>query len=268
MPTQSLVPDYVATAQKVRRTILEMIYKTRSPHIGSSFSIVEILVALYFKVLNISDDADRDRFILSKGHACPALYATLYEKNFLTRGDIEGFAVDHGILEQHPKSDLKKKIEVSTGSLGHGLSIGAGMSLAAKVARKPFRVFVLLSDGELNEGSVWEAVLFAGHHALNNLTALVDFNKMQALGFTRNILNLEPLGEKWRSFGWHPQEVDGHDFGQIFRAVHNLSSDRPNVIILHTTKGKGVSFMENNLLWHYRAPDDHEFLLAKTELSK
>lgn len=268
MRTELSISDYVATAQKVRRTILEMIHKTRSPHLGSSFSIVEILVALYFKVLNLSDDTDRDRFILSKGHACPALYATLYEKNFLASGDIEGFAIDRGILEQHPKSDLTKRIEVSTGSLGHGLSIGSGMALATKVTKKSYRVFVLMSDGELNEGSVWEAVLFSSHHNLNNLIALVDYNKMQALGFTKDILELEPLGEKWRSFGWHAQEADGHDFDQILRAFDSISPDRPNVIILHTIKGKGVSFMENKLLWHYRAPDDHEFLMAMKELSK
>jgi transketolase len=268
MKNPRTLSDFEKTAQKVRRTILEMIYRTKSPHIGSSLSAVEILVALYLKILNLSDRQDRDKLILSKGHACPALYATLFEKGFLNADDLKGFAVNCGTLEQHPKMDPKKGIEVSTGSLGHGLSMGAGMALGAKVSKKEFRVFVLLSDGELNEGSVWEAVLFAGHHKLTNLTALVDYNKMQALGFSKDILDLEPLGKKWESFGWHSQEVNGHDFGQIFSAFRSLSSTRPNAIIFHTIKGKGVSFMENNLLWHYRAPDDEEYRLALEELSK
>jgi len=268
MQNQITFSDLAETAQKVRRTILEMIYRTNSPHIGSSLSVVEILVALYFKILNLSGHPDRDKLILSKGHACPALYATLFEKGFLNADDLKGFAVNCGTLEQHPNLDLKRGIEVSTGSLGHGLSMGAGMALGAKVSKKEFHVFVLLSDGELNEGSVWEAILFAGHHKLKNLTALVDYNKMQALGFSKDILDLEPLSKKWESFGWHSQEVDGHDFGQIFSAFYSLSSTRPKVIILHTIKGKGISFMENNLLWHYRAPDDEEYRLAVKELSK
>jgi transketolase len=259
--------NHIETAKKVRRTILEIIHTTQSPHIGSSFSIVEILVALYHEILDLSKGPDRDKFILSKGHACPALYATLFEHGFLTAQDLKGFAVDCGTLEQHPNMDQEKRIEVSTGSLGHGLSIGAGLALAAKVAKKDLGVFVLLSDGELNEGSVWEAALFAGHQKLKNLTALVDYNKMQALGFSKDILDLDPLGEKWESFGWHTQEVDGHDFGQILNAFGSRSSLRPNTIIFHTIKGKGVSFMENKLLWHYRAPDEEEYRLALKELT-
>lgn len=186
--------NYPLLSKKIRKSILDLIYKTKSPHIGPSFSIVEILVALYFKVLNVSPDNasnhNRDRFILSKGHACPALYAVLAERGFISKDDLDGFATNDGILEQHPNIDLDKGIEVSTGSLGHGLSIGTGMALAGKVDKKQYRVYVLLSDGELNEGSVWEAIMFAGHHKLSNLIAFVDYNKIQALGCTRDIIDL------------------------------------------------------------------------------
>ncbi|MEW6409356.1 MAG: transketolase [Nitrospirota bacterium] len=263
--------DFISLSKKIRKSILHLIYKTKSPHIGPSFSVVEILVALYFKVLNVSHEnmhnPDRDRFILSKGHACAALYAVLVERGFLSKNAFEGFAVNGGTLEQHPTRNLNCGIEITTGSLGHGLSIGTGMALAGKVDNRKYKVYVLLSDGELNEGSVWEAIMFAGHHRLNNLIALVDYNKMQALGCTRDIIDLEPLNEKWRSFGWHVQEIDGHDFKQIFDVLNSLSPEKPNVIILHTVKGKGVSFMENQLLWHYRAPDDGEYKLALKELS-
>lgn len=266
------IKHYEFLSKRIRKTILDMIYKTKSPHIGSSFSIVEALVALYFKFLNISPDdtfdPERDRFILSKGHGCPAFYAVLAERGFISREELNGFAVNDGILEQHPSRDLIKGIEVSTGSLGHGLSIGTGMALACKVDKKQYKVYVLLSDGELNEGSVWEAIMFAGHHKLNNLAAFVDYNKIQALGCVRDIIDLEPLGEKWRSFGWCVQEIDGHNFEQIFNSLNSLSSEKPNVIILNTVKGKGVSFMENQLLWHYRAPNDEEYELALKELSQ
>ncbi|NOY39806.1 MAG: transketolase [Nitrospirae bacterium] len=262
--------QYEEISKSVRISVLNMIHKTGSPHIGPCFSIVEILVALYFKSLNTSPEAavdpDRDRFILSKGHACPALYAVLSERGFMSREDLKGFAVNGGTLEQHPARDLSRGIEVSTGSLGHGLSVAAGMALAGRVDSKHYKVYVLLSDGELDEGSVWEAVMFAGHHKLANLTALVDYNRMQALGDTGDILGLEPLGEKWRAFGWHVQEIDGHDFRQIFDALSSLSTEKPNVLILHTVKGKGVSFMENQVLWHYRSPDEEEYEEALKEL--
>lgn len=257
-------------AKKVRIRVLNSIYVTRSPHIGSSFSSIEILVALYFKVLKLSSqnvgNPERDRFILSKGHACPALYAVLVERGFMNEKDYNQIAKNDGI-EQHPSKEIEKGIEVSTGSLGHGLSIGTGMAIAGKLDKKDYRVFVLLGDGELNEGSTWEAIAFAGHHRLSNLVALVDANKMQALGHTKDIIDLEPIAEKWRQFGWYVQEVDGHDFTQIMKAMNNLSEERANVVILHTIKGKGVSFMENNILWHYRAPDDEEYKRALQELS-
>lgn len=259
-------------AQQVRLTTLEINYKTRSPHIGSSFSIVEALVALYFQFLNISPDnpldENRDRFLLSKGHACPSFYATLYKKGFITKEELEGFAMNDGTFEHHPSLDLKHGIEITTGSLGHGLSVGAGMALSGKLDRKNHKIYVILSDGELNEGSTWESIMFSSHHKLHNLVALVDCNKMQALGFTKDIIDLNPIGPKWENFNWHVQDIDGHDFEQIFKALNSLNPEKPNALILNTIKGKGVSFMENNLLWHYRAPNEEEYIQAKKELLK
>lgn len=257
-------------SKRVRVSILNMIYQSKSPHIGPSFSIVEILIALYFDAMNISPhhywDSQRDRFILSKGHACPALYAVLAERGFIDSDVIKKFAINDGLLEQHPKRDLSRGIEVSTGSLGHGLSISVGMALTGRVDCNPFNIYILLGDGELNEGSVWEAIMFAGHHCLNNIIAIVDYNKMQALGFTKDIIDLEPLAEKWKCFNWSVQQINGHNFEEIINALNSLSSDKPNCIILDTVKGKGVSFMENELLWHYRCPDEGEYYKALQEL--
>ncbi len=264
--------DFKELARDIRNIILDINYKTKSPHIGSSFSAVEALVALYFKFLNVSpkhpQKKDRDRFILSKGHACPALYAVLYKAGFISKEELEKFAVNNGLFEHHPTLDLEHGIETSSGSLGHGLSLGTGMALSHKIENNPYKVCVLLSDGELNEGSTWESVMFAGHHTLNHLIAIVDCNKIQALGFTEDIIDLHPLKEKWEAFNWYAQDVEGHDFASIFKALNVLSADKPNVLILHTIKGKGVSFMENNLLWHYRVPDEKEYALAKRELER
>lgn len=273
MKVENDFSHYEKISKSVRRSILDIIYKTKSPHIGSSLSIVEVLIALYFNRLNISRDdplnPERDRFILSKGHACPAFYAVLRERGFLSEEDLKGFAVNDGVLEQHPNRDVNRGIEVSTGSLGHGLSIGVGMAFAGKRDEKNYKVYVILSDGELNEGSVWEAVMFASHHGLDNLVAIVDYNKIQALGYTKDVINLEPLAPKWSSFGWAVKEIDGHDFSQIFEAFNLIpfSAGKPSCIIAHTIKGKGVSFMEDKLLWHYRAPNDEEYEKALKELS-
>jgi len=267
------VASYRKLALAVRKEILDMIYRTRSPHVGSSFSIVEILIALYFKILSIDPQnprwCGRDRFILSKGHGCPALYAVLFYRNLLTREVLAGFAVDGGTLEHHPRRDVDIGIEVSTGSLGHGLSIGAGMALAAKHDDAAYRVFVLLGDGETNEGDVWESVMFAAHHNLDNLVAIVDYNKIQALGRTREVLDLDPLADKWHSFGWAVREVNGHSFEEILAAFEGIPfrEGRPSVVIAHTIKGKGVSFMEDRLLWHYRCPDEQEYARALKELA-
>lgn len=262
--------EYKEVARKVRLRVLDMIHRTKSPHIGSSYSCVEVLVALYFNVLKVEpgtmQSPDRDRFIMSKGHACPALYAVLTERGYINEQIISGFAVDGGMLEHHPARNPSHGIELSSGSLGHGLSVGVGMALASKLDKTDNRVYVLMSDGELNEGSVWEAVMFAAHHQLNNLVAILDCNRIQALGFTCDIINLDPLAVKWRDFGWHAQELNGHDFNQLYGALGSLSDEKPNVLVLHTVKGKGVSFMENELLWHYRAPNEAEYSNARSEI--
>jgi len=264
---------YKDLAQGTRKEILEMIYRTKSPHIGSCYSIVEILIALYFKVLHVSPSnptaKKRDRFILSKGHACPALYATLYKKGFIRKIDLDRFAIEGGVFEHHPRRDIKMGIEATTGSLGHGLSMGLGMAIAAKYDKSANKVFVLTSDGEMNEGSIWEAIMFASQHKLDNLAVVIDYNKMQALGETDKILSLEPLSEKLSAFGWGVEEVDGHNLQELIRVFKKIPFCRhkPSVIIAHTVLGKDVSFMENKLRWHYDCPDKKEYLKALKEFS-
>lgn len=250
-----------------------MIYRTKMPHIGSAFSIVEILVALYFKCFSVfpenKKDKNRDIFILSKGHSCSIFYAVLAERGFFKKEILKKFAVNKGLLEGHPTRNLDLGIEVSTGSLGHGLSIGAGIAVAKKFDNLNSRVFVLLSDGEIQEGSIWEAALFAAHHQLDNLIAIIDYNKIQALDRVENIMKLEPLKEKWESFGWATKEIDGHDFNQIIQTIKEVpfQPSKPTAIIAHTKKGKGISFMEDDFLWHSQYPNDEEFKKALKELN-
>ena len=264
--------DYERIAKEIRKEILRIIYRAKAPHIGSSFSIVEILVALYFNYLSVSpetaQEGKRDKFILSKGHGCPTLYATLAAKKFFGREVLDRFAIDGGRLEEHPTRNLKFGIEVSTGSLGHGLSMGIGMALAEKYGRTNSKVVVLMSDGELNEGTVWEAAMFAAHHKLNNLIAIIDYNKLQALGKTNEVIKLEPLALKWQAFGWGTKEVDGHNIREIIKILKKVpfKADKPNCLIARTVKGKGVSFMENRVLWHYRCPNATEYARALREL--
>lgn len=265
--------EFEQLAKRIRIDVLKMVNRTATPHIGPCFSCVEGLVALFFRWLSLSpekpEEPDQDRFILSKGHAAPALYAVLGARGFIDPATLEGFGINGGTLEHHPRMARNWGVDFSTGSLGHGLAVGAGLALASKLDGSKYRVAVLMSDGELDEGSNWEAIMFAAHHRLDRLLALVDLNRMQALGFTHDILDLNPLADKWRAFGWKTQEVDGHCFYSIFTAMDNLAADRPNVIILNTTKGKGVSFMENQLLWHYRYPHDgEEYDIAMKELSR
>lgn len=268
----SEIDKYKSLAKEVRRDILEMIYKTKSPHIGSSFSTVELLVALYFKILSINAenpaDFNRDRFVLSKGHGCPALYAVLAKRGLIDKKFLDGFARDGGTLEQHPTRNLALGIEISSGSLGHGLSIGVGMAIAAKYDKASYRVFVFLGDGELNEGSNWEAIMFANQHRLDNLVAIVDHNKLQAMEKSSEIINMEPLKEKWEAFGWQTKEIDGHNLEEIISALENipLEKGKPSCLIAHTIKGKGVSFMENELCWHDKYPDEEEYKKALEEL--
>jgi len=215
------------------------------------------------------DWSERDRFILSKGHACAALYAVLAENGFFPKEWLETYCQNGSRLVGHVTHHDVPGVEASTGSLGHGLSIGCGMALAGKRDNRSYRVFVLLSDGECDEGSTWEAALFAPHHRLDNLVAIVDYNKIQAFGRVKDVLDLDPLPEKWRSFRWAVREIDGHDFGQIEGALAKipLEPSRPTCIIAHTTKGKGVSFMEDKVAWHYNAPNLEQLNQALAELA-
>jgi transketolase len=264
--------ELTALALRIRRHVLLMTHRAKSSHIGSAFSMVELLAVLYGKILRVDparpDWPERDRFILSKGHACSALYAALAECGFFPRFWLNDFYQDGSFLAGHVTHSGVPGVEVSTGALGHGLSIACGMALAAVRDQREYRVFALLSDGECDEGSTWEAALFAPHHHLDNLTVLVDYNKIQSLGAVKDVLDLEPMAAKWEAFGWAVREIDGHDVLQIERVLTELplKPGRPTCIVAHTIKGKGVSFMENKLLWHYRSPNAEEFRDALGEL--
>lgn len=259
-------------AKAIRAHALRMTHKANASHIGTCLSIADILAVLYQGILQIDPKRpewpDRDRFILSKGHGCAALYAVLAERGFFPKEWLETYCLDGGKLAGHITSHGVPGVEVSTGSLGHGLPIGCGMALAGKRDGRSYRVFVLLSDGDCEEGSTWEAVLFAPHHHVDNLIAIVDHNKVQAFGMVKEVLNLAPLAEKWRAFGWSVREMDGHDLRQIENALASVPFEpgRPSCIIAHTIKGKGVSFMENQVAWHYKSPNDEQLRQALTEL--
>ncbi|MFA7709778.1 MAG: transketolase [Candidatus Neomarinimicrobiota bacterium] len=259
-------------AKRIRIHTLKMISSGGSSHIGAAFSIVEILAVLYNDILKIYPDNPksdrRDRFILSKGHAGAAVYATLAEKGFFNIEKLKTHYQDGSDLCGHVSHKGILGVDLSTGSLGHGLSVGAGMALAGRIDNKKHRVFVLLSDGECDEGSTWEAVLFAAHHKLDNLIAIVDYNKIQSLAPVAETITLEPFSEKWKSFNWAVQEVDGHNNNLLYDTLNNIPfyKDKPSVLIAHTIKGKGVSFMENQVLWHYRCPRGEEFEAALKEL--
>lgn len=265
------IDQYASLATKIRQYVLRMTHRARSSHIGSSFSVADLLAVLYSGILRVDparpDWPERDRFILSKGHAAATMYAVLAEQGFFPLEWLDSFYQDGAFLAGHVIHDIPG-IEASTGSLGHGLSIACGMALAGKRDSKSYRVFTMLSDGECDEGSTWEAVLFAQHHRLDNLVAIVDYNKIQCFGRVEEVLNLEPFAEKWKAFGWSVREINGHDFDQIEQALSNVpfSKGRPSCVIAHTIKGKGVSFMEDKLLWHYRSPQGDEYRDACVEL--
>ena len=257
----------------IRRRILDMIFKAKSGHVASSFSIVEILLSLFFGILRVDpsnpDDPDRDRFILSKGHGCAALYAVLAERGFFPADKLETFCQMGSILGGHPERGKVPGIEASTGSLGHGLSIGAGIALGGKRDSMSYRTFVLMGDGECDEGSVWEAALFAAQHRLDNLTVIIDYNRFQASGRVDEIISLEPLAKKWEAFGWATFEANGHDEGTLSQILSGspCQNGRPSVVIAHTIKGKGVSFIEHNRAWHTKIPNGKEFIQAQEELN-
>jgi transketolase len=258
-----------AIAQKIRLHTLEMVDLAQASHIGSCFSIIDILAVLYFSILKIDPLyprlPNRDRCIFSKGHAAAALYATLAERGFFPLEKLKSFCQEGSELLGHVSHKVPG-VECSTGSLGHGLSIGCGMALAEQRENLGFHTFVILSDGELNEGSTWEAVLFGGHHQLSRLTVIIDYNKIQSFGRTSEVLDLEPLDKKFEAFNWDVIQIEGHHYTQIEQALSKEERKKPKVVIAHTIKGKGVSFMENTLKWHYKNPDPEQYMLAKKEL--
>ena len=256
-------------SKKIRAHVLKMTLDSKSSHIGSALSIVEILVTLYFKILNTEpaniDKPDRDKFILSKAHGSASLYAVLAEKKFFSLDVLKKYYVNGGILPGHLDKLSAPGIEFSTGSLGHGLGVGIGMAIANKQGGLKGRIFVLIGDGECNEGSIWEGIMLAPHLKLDNLTVIVDYNKIQSFGYTNEVINQEPVVDKWKSFGWDVIEINGHDFNELIDAF-NKEQTNSKVIIAHTVKGKGVSFMENKLEWHYKSPSETEYKKALQEL--
>ena len=272
MPSSCFSPHEDAPfVHRVRQIILEQSKRANVGHIGSCLSIADIVAALYGEILNLPspDHPDRDRFILSKGHAALAAYAALRVKAWISEEELNTFCEDGSLLGVHPEHELPG-VEFSTGSLGHGLSIGCGAALAARKQGSSRRVFVLVSDAECNEGSLWEAVMFAAHHGLANLVAIIDENGQQALGYTRDVLNLSPLAERWRAFDWDVHEVDGHDIEQICKLAASLNTHAgpPHVLVARTTFGYGVSFMEKQIRWHYMPMSDDEYDQAVREIQE
>ena len=250
-------------SKKIRKNILKISHAAKSAHIASSLSIVDLIVTIYF---NFMQKDKKNIFILSKGHACLAQYCLLYELGYIKKKTLDTFGKNGTILMSH-SSHKVPGVNLSTGSLGHGLPVSTGIALSKKIINKNGKVFVLLSDGELNEGSNWESLLFISHHNLNNLVIIIDYNKIQSLDFVNKTLKLQPLKKKFTSFGCKVLEIDGHNHKEIFNSLKN-SSNRPLVIIANTIKGKGISFMENKVLWHYKPPNDHELKLGLEELNK
>ena len=259
-------------ANQLRKDILTMIARAGSGHPGGSLSIVDILAVLYYKVMRLRPQEplwpERDRFVLSKGHACPALYAVLADKGFFPREYLARLRQLGSPLQGHPDMRKTPGVDFSTGSLGQGLSAANGMALAARLQEASWRVYVVLGDGEIQEGQVWEAAMSAAHYGLSNLTAFLDYNGLQIDGTVREIMCPEPLAEKWRAFGWHVLEIDGHDHAAILEAVRRsqLENYRPSMIIARTIKGKGVSFMEDQVSWHGKAPSEELLQNALREL--
>lgn len=259
-------------AKRIRIHALHMTSRGGSSHIGAVLSMADIVAVLYSGVLQVDPKepkwSGRDRFILSKGHAGAGVYAALAESGFMPVEKLQTHYQDGSDLSGHVSHKGIPGVELSTGSLGHGLSVGAGMALGAKRDGAAHRVFVLLSDGECDEGSNWEAILFASHHQLDNLVAVVDYNKIQSLAPVAETLQLEPFADKWRAFGWAVLECDGHDHSALWAALAGVPARErtPTVVLCHTTKGKGVSFMENSVLWHYRTAKGAEFDRALAEL--
>tara|TARA_B100001093_G_scaffold300021_1_gene286083 strand:+ start:2921 stop:3733 length:813 start_codon:yes stop_codon:yes gene_type:complete len=258
-------------AAEIRGQVVQLSHQARTPHLGSSLSFVDLLVSLYWEFLNITpenaESQNRDRFILSKGHGITTLYAVLAKRGFFDKKLYKDFAEPNSPLPEHPSPKCVPGIEAATGSLGHGLSIALGMALSAKIQGLDYKTVCLLSDGECNEGSTWEAAMMAPTHELNNLIAIIDFNKWQATGRSAEVLNLEPLEDKFTSFGWNSIRIDGHNFDEIADALKaSQRSKQPTAIIADTIKGRGIKKMEDDNNWHYRIPTEEEVKNAFIEL--
>lgn len=267
------IEELQAVSKQIRRHIIEMTGAAKSGHPGGSLSAVEILVTLYYDVLRHDparpDWPERDRFLLSKGHAAPVLYAVLAETGYTPVEELNSLRKLGSVYQGHPDRRFIPALEGSTGSLGLGLSLGLGMALAARLDNSPSRAYVVLGDGEIQEGQIWEAAMFGAFHKVDNCVAIVDYNRIQLDGFVKDIMELEPLSDKWKSFGWHVIEVDGHDIGALQKAFAEAEATKgqPTVLIAHTIKGKGVSFMENNPKYHGVAPTAAEVEAALKELA-
>lgn len=263
--------DTQTLVKQMRIEALHMVHRAKASHIGSALSICDIVAVLYGQVLRLDpkqpDAPNRDRFILSKGHACVAVYAALAENGFFPREDLLKYGQDHSVLMNHISHKVAG-VEFSTGSLGHGLPFGTGKALAARRRKHDWHTFVLLSDGELGEGSNWEAMMFAAHHQLDNLVAIVDYNKLQSLTTVDKTLRVEPLADKALAFGWAVREVDGHNHAELTELLGSAPWEpgKPSFLIAHTTKGKGVSFMENSVEWHYKSPSAEQLARALEEI--
>jgi transketolase len=266
------LPELQALAKQVRRDIITMIGAAKSGHPGGSLSAVEILVTLFFDVMRIDpqrpDWPDRDRFILSKGHAAPVLYSVMARAGFCPIDQLNTLRKLGSVYQGHPDVRFLPALDASTGSLGEGVSLGLGMSLTARLNGSQFRSYVVLGDGEIQEGQVWESAMFGSFHKVDNLVVIVDYNRIQLDGFVKDIMDLEPLADKWRAFGWETLEVDGHDIPALQSAFSKAAATkgRPTAVIAHTVKGKGVSFMENNPKFHGAAPSPDETQKALQEL--
>jgi transketolase len=274
MPFGAPLDHLASVARDLRYQVVQLSHNAGTPHLGSALSVVDILVAAYWRVARIdprrADDVARDRVILSKGHAAPALYAALAARGFFPEAWLDAFAQRGSPLAEQPAPNCAPGVELATGSLGHGLPVGAGLALAGRIQRRDYRVLVVMSDGECNEGTVWEAAMFAAAQRLGRLMIVVDYNKWQATGRSNEVMALESLSAKWAAFGWDTCEVDGHDLGALVAAMARPVADaaRPVAIIAHTVKGKGVSFMEDDNNWHYRIPKTEEVAAAAAELNR
>ncbi|MEM6750330.1 MAG: transketolase [Planctomycetota bacterium] len=263
-----------AKADRLRARVIALSHTAGTPHLASALSCLDLLTTAYYSAMRFdparTDDPARDRLIFSKGHAIPALYAVLHDIGVISDALLADYNRDGAVLAEQPAPFCAPGVEVATGSLGHGLPIGIGMALSGRIRGDDRRVFVLMSDGECNEGSVWEAAMFAPAQKLDRLCVLIDFNKWQATGRSREVMAIDPFVEKWRAFGWSAHEVDGHDPAAISAILENFpdGSGRPIAIVGHTVKGKGVSFMEDDNNWHYKVPDRDAFLRAWSELGQ